>query len=306
MQAQKKAYLLALLAVVFWSTMSSAFKLSLQFLAFDQLLFWSVLFAFIALTAIVSVRRQVKKVYAINKAEWLRSALMGLLNPFAYYLVLFKAYELLRAQEAGVLNYSWPVVLVILSALLLGQRIDLKGYISIFTSFFGLLVISTKGQLGSLHFESPLGVSLAIGSAFFWALYWIINLKDQRDSLPKITLNMGFGLVYIAIYMLLFRSIEVPSGKGLFGAVYIGLFEMGITFVIWLMALKNSVNTAKVSNLIFLSPFLALFFIRAFVGEPILPSTIVGLILIVAGILLQQVRRRKIQQFYSRLFVRKG
>ena len=306
MQAQKKAYLLALLAVVFWSTMSSAFKLSLQFLAFDQLLFWSVLFAFIALTAIVSIKQQVKKVYAINKAEWLRSALMGLLNPFAYYLVLFKAYELLRAQEAGVLNYSWPVVLVILSALLLGQRIDLKGYISIFTSFFGLLVISTKGQLGSLHFESPLGVSLAIGSAFFWALYWIINLKDQRDSLPKITLNMGFGLVYIAIYMLFFRSIEVPSGKGLFGAVYIGLFEMGITFVIWLMALKNSVNTAKVSNLIFLSPFLALFFIRAFVGEPILPSTIVGLILIVAGILLQQVRRRKIQQFYSRLFVRKG
>lgn len=292
MQAQKKAYLLALLAVVFWSTMSSAFKLSLQFLAFDQLLFWSVLFAFIAITAIVSIKQQVKKVYAINKAEWLRSALMGLLNPFAYYLVLFKAYELLRAQEAGVLNYSWPVVLVILSALLLGQRIDLKGYISIFTSFFGLLVISTKGQLGSLHFESPLGVSLAIGSAFFWALYWIINLKDQRDSLPKITLNMGFGLVYIAIYMLFFRSIEVPSGKGLFGAVYIGLFEMGITFVIWLMALKNSVNTAKVSNLIFLSPFLALFFIRAFVGEPILPSTMIGLILIVAGILLQQLRRR--------------
>lgn len=292
MQAQKKAYLLALLAVVFWSTMSSAFKLSLQFLAFDQLLFWSVLFAFIALTAIVSVRRQLKKVYAINKAEWLRSALMGLLNPFAYYLVLFKAYELLRAQEAGVLNYSWPVVLVILSALLLGQRIDLKGYISIFTSFFGLLVISTKGQLASLHFESPLGVSLAIGSAFFWALYWILNLKDQRDSLPKITLNMGFGLVYIAIYMLFFRNIEVPQDKGLLGAVYIGLFEMGITFVIWLMALKHSVNTAKVSNLIFLSPFLALFFIRAFVGEPILPSTMIGLILIVAGILLQQLRRR--------------
>ncbi len=292
MQTQKKAYLLALLAVLFWSTMSSAFKLSLQFLAFDQLLFWSVVFAFIALTGIVSIRGQLKKVFLINKAEFLRSALMGLLNPFAYYLVLFKAYELLRAQEAGVLNYSWPVVLVILSALLLGQRIDLKGYISIFTSFFGLLVISTKGQLSSLHFESPLGVSLAIGSAFFWAMYWIINLKDRRESLPKITLNMGFGLFYITIYMLLFRGIEIPSVNGFLGAVYIGLFEMGITFVIWLMALKNSVNTAKVSNLIFLSPFLALFFIRAFVGEPILPSTVVGLILIVAGILLQQLRRR--------------
>ena len=65
---------------------------------------------------------------------------------------------------------------------------------------------------------------------------------------------------------------------------------MGITFVLWLMALNYSVTTAKVSNLIFLSPFIALFFIRFFVGEKILPTTVFGLILIIAGILLQQAK----------------
>jgi len=54
------------------------------------------------------------------------------------------------------------------------------------------------------------------------------------------------------------------------------------------MALKNSSTTAKVSNLVYISPFISLFFIRFAVGETILVSTVVGLMLIVSGILLQQ------------------
>ena len=55
---------------------------------------------------------------------------------------------------------------------------------------------------------------------------------------------------------------------------------MSITFVIWLMALKYSENTAKVSNLIFLSPFIALIFISITVGETIRIATLIGLVLI--------------------------
>jgi len=60
--------------------------------------------------------------------------------------------------------------------------------------------------------------------------------------------------------------------------------------VLWMMALNLSENTAKMSNLIFLSPFMALFFIRIFVGEEIHASTIAGLIFILGGIVLQQTK----------------
>jgi drug/metabolite transporter (DMT)-like permease len=80
----------------------------------------------------------------------------------------------------------------------------------------------------------------------------------------------------------------IVSPLGLFGATYVGIFEMGITFVIWLKALKFSKTTAHVSNLIYLSPFLSLVFIYLFVGEQILLSTVIGLILIVVGIFIQQ------------------
>jgi drug/metabolite transporter (DMT)-like permease len=71
---------------------------------------------------------------------------------------------------------------------------------------------------------------------------------------------------------------------------------MSITFVIWLMALTNSSNTAKVSNLIYLSPFIALFFIRYTVGEKIHISTFIGLIFIVGGILIQQFLKNRINK----------
>jgi drug/metabolite transporter (DMT)-like permease len=63
---------------------------------------------------------------------------------------------------------------------------------------------------------------------------------------------------------------------------------MCINFILWLMALKLSSTTAKVSNLIYLSPFISLILIHFFVGEVILLSTIIGLLFIVGGIIIQQ------------------
>jgi drug/metabolite transporter (DMT)-like permease len=73
----------------------------------------------------------------------------------------------------------------------------------------------------------------------------------------------------------------------------VGIFEMGITFVLWLSALKLSESTAKVGNLIFMSPFLSLVFIHFLVGEDILASTFIGLVLIISGLLMQQLKGKR-------------
>lgn len=295
MKSQTKAYSYALLTILFWSTMSSAFKLTLQHINFRDLVFFATWTAALALLLIALLQGKINRLIHQNKAGIRNSMLMGLINPAAYYLVLFRAYELLPAQEAGVLNYSWPVVLVLLSAIFLGQHIGWIGIVSVLISFFGLLIISTKGNLLSLSFSSAPGVALAIGSAFLWATYWIMNLRDKRDAVVKLTSNMHFGAIYITIYMLIAGHLRTISPAGFAGAVYIGLFEMGITFVLWLLALENSENTARVSNLIFLSPFIALFWIRLLVGEEILLSTIAGLVLVISGILLQQISTKRKQ-----------
>ncbi|PLW94377.1 MAG: EamA family transporter [Marinilabiliales bacterium] len=294
---QNKAYLLALVAVLFWSTMSSAFKITLRYIPYDQLLLWSSLFGFIALLAINQLSAHRLQFNDFNKRALLSSALMGFFNPFLYYLVLFKAYELLEAQIAGTLNYTWPIALVLLSIPFLKQKISGFSILAIFISFLGIIVISSKGQLTEFKSTDPLGISLAVGSAFVWAVYWILNMKDHREETGKIMLNLVFGFLYIFIYLLITGvKLMIPGGYAFMGIIYIGMFEMSITFVIWLRALNFSSDTAKVSNLIYLSPFLALFIINLTVGEKIHTSTVIGLGFIIAGIILQQMMGRKRKQ----------
>ena len=291
--SQRKAYLLALLAVLFWSTISSAFKITLRYLDVDNLLFWAVVGGIVVLAILNRAGKSPLRFRSLSRKAWLSSALMGFINPFLYYLVLIKAYQLLEAQVAGALNYIWPIVLVLFSIPFLGQKIKARAVAAIFVSFFGILIISTGGHPFLWKFSNPLGAALAVGSAFFWAAYWILNMKDPREETGKILLNMIFGLLYLIIYFAVQgRWPVIPTTAGLLGSFYIGTFEMSLTFVIWLKALNYSADTAKVSNLIYLSPFLGLFWISHAVGENIHDYTLVGLAFIIGGIMLQQWRRK--------------
>lgn len=288
MHNQSKAYILALISIAFWSTMGTAFKLTLSFLNPGMLLLIATVTAFLFLGIVIVIRRKLVLLSQITLKQVFNSALMGLFNPFLYYLVLFEAYNRIPAQEGVALNYIWPVMLVIFSIIFLKQHINLISFIAILISFGGTVVIAMHGNFSEFNFSDPLGVSLAIGSALFWASFWIINMKDPREAIVKMFMNFAFGAVYILIWNVFSENITAPSFYGLAGAVYIGIFEMGLTFVLWLTALKLSTNTAKVSNLVFISPFISLIMISLVVGEKIMPSTIIGLAIIVTGIALQQ------------------
>jgi drug/metabolite transporter (DMT)-like permease len=288
MSNQKKAYLYAITVVAIWATVASAFKISLRYVTFLQLLFFASLFSLVVLFITIIIQKKQQRLKQCSKREYLRSCLLGILNPFLYYMVLFKAYSLLPAQEAQPLNQTWAIVLSILSIIILKQKISLKNIGALMISFFGVIAISTQGNILSFKFTHATGALLALGSAWIWSIYWIYNLKDRRDEVIKLFLNFLFGTIFIFIFMILTKKLTLPGSAGLIGALYVGIFEMGITFVLWLKALKLSKTAAQVSNVIYLVPFLSLIVIHFTVGEKILFSTIIGLVFIISGIILQQ------------------
>ena len=180
------------------------------------------------------------------------------------------------------------MTLVLLSIPLLRQKIKLKSILAITISFFGVFIIATHGNILGFKFTNPAGVLLALGSTIIWSLFWIFNLRDKHDEAVRLFLNFMFGSVFIFVSILHFAKMKIPDLKGILGAAYIGLFEMGITFLLWLKALKLSKTTAHVANLVYLCPFFSLVVISFAVGEEILLSTITGLIFIVGGIILQK------------------
>ena len=289
MKSQKQAYVYAILSVLLWSTAASAFKITLQYLTTIQLLFFSSFTAAMASFIILLFQGKLKLLTSFSARDYLHSAILGMLNPFIYYVILFKAYALLPAQEAQPLNFIWPIMIVILSIPLLKQKISIKSIGAIFISFVGVIVISTHGNLLNLKFENAFGVILALSSAVVWALFFIYNIRDKRDEIAKLFLSFSFGFIFT--FLLFIKTPLLPNWKGLAGAVYIGLFEMGITFIFWLKALKLSRTIAQVNNLIYLTPFLSLILINIVVKEKIMFSTVIGLILIVTGIVIQRRKR---------------
>ncbi|MBE0583677.1 MAG: EamA family transporter, partial [Desulfofustis sp.] len=97
----------------------------------------------------------------------------------------------------------------------------------------------------------------------------------------------------ITLYLVCTEGFRMVPASGLLGAAYIGCFEMGISFVLWLMAMKLTRSTAKIANLIFFSPFLSLLPIHFLVGEQILASSLIGLFFIMAGLCIQSFGRAK-------------
>jgi drug/metabolite transporter (DMT)-like permease len=165
----------------------------------------------------------------------------------------------------------------------------LLSFAALLISFTGMLMIIFKGSFGGVELSSPLGIFFALISSVFWASYWLMNMKDKREEVSKLLINFVFGFTYVLIFILIRGESISFSIEGIGGSFYVGLFEMGLTYVLWLKALRLSSTTAKVSNLVYISPFLSLMFVSIAVGETIYGYTIIGLGLIVGGIILQRI-----------------
>ncbi|MFP4256865.1 MAG: DMT family transporter [Desulfobacterales bacterium] len=288
MKNQSLAMVFGLGTVLMWSTVATAFKLTLRELTPVQMLFVACAASVAVLTATLLVQRRLSLVFSMSRRQYLQSMGMGLINPCLYYLILFAAYDRLPAQEAQPLNYTWALVLAYMSVPFLGQRLRSTDILAGLVCYSGVVVISTRGDVFSLTFSDPAGVALALGSTLVWASYWILATRDQRDPVAGLLLNFLFGLPVLAVVCGLTDGFDIGLGPGAAGAIYVGVFEMGLAFVLWLHAMKRAENTSRVSNLIFISPFLSLVFIYFILGEVIAASTYVGLVMIIAGLWLQQ------------------
>ena len=289
MTSNNKSILLASVAVLSWSTVATAFKVALSYLThFEMLLVAS--FTSLAIFAVVlTVQRRWGAVKALPRRTWGYFALLGLLNPVAYYLVLFKSYDLLPAQVAQPVNYFWPIFLLVLLALFAKQRIPAKKYVGMFISLGGLVLISAGGgQMGNLEI-SPFGLFLGLMSAVLWATYWMVNNKNSHKADATIACFMSFlfGSVYLAIGAL-FVGVNLHTLPGILSGMYVGAFEMGIPFICFGLAIRTTSNPALVNQLCYLSPFLSLFFVSTILGEQIVPTTYIGLSLIVVGIVFNE------------------
>ena len=285
MMQDQRAMLYGLGAVALWSTVATAFKVALAWMSPLELMWWAALVSWLLMGVIVL--KQGNMGVALRRG-WRTALWAGVMTPLAYYLVLFAAYDRLPGQEAMALNYTWALAMAFLAVPILGHRLTRLDVVAGLVAYSGVWVIATRGEVFNVAFENPLGVVFALASTLLWALYWLLNAKDSRQPLVGQWQNFSVGLPFLTILLLLGPGFQWHGWAALGAGVYVGLFEMGIAFVLWQMAVQSVSRTAKVSNLIFLSPPVSLLLLFLIVGEPMRLSTLVGLVLILCGLAIQQ------------------
>jgi len=224
MKTAGKALLYAGLAVFFWSTVATAFKLALREYDFIQLIFYASAVTVLLLFIVLVLQKKLELILHQTPRHWLNSAFMGAFNPLLYYLVLFKAYSLLPAQVAQPVNMIWPVTLALLSVPLLKQKISWLNFVALIVSFTGVIFIASQGGTEGFKNTNPLGLALALGSSVLWSLYWILNVLDRRDEVVKLFLNFTFGLLFLAPVVYFFSDFEILGGTGFWAFIFVGLF----------------------------------------------------------------------------------
>lgn len=305
----------ALLALLCWSTVATAFKLALEEATPFELLCLSTGSASIILLLILLLQRKLHRLASLVSGSLLRNGMEGLINPFCYYLILFSAYSMLPAQLALPLNYTWPLAFLILYAILYKKAIRARQWSAVLLAIGGICLMSLGNEkgfgLGGLQGSQLIGISLALLSAGVWAYYWIRNIGAQGDPVVRMFLSFGFAsLLLWTIYALAWFSGSISpitrlSAQSFWACVYAGAFEMAIPFVAWSIALQQSHRKTLINQLSYLAPIGSMCLIHLVLKEKILPQTVWGSMLILIGLLLSAISPKPFQSaqrtFYAGL-----
>jgi drug/metabolite transporter (DMT)-like permease len=291
-RSNQESLLFGLMAVGLWSTMATAFKWALLYTTPMQLITAAATVSWLFFAMRLAVSGSLRSVIEVPRTIRWRCLILGLLNPGLYYWILFQAYDLLPAQDAMAINYTWGLTLPLIASLF-SKIVPTRSEIGLaLLSYLGILIIVTDGDLSAFEFTAPLGVLLALLSTVIWGLSWVLNSRfvDTHQLNPEVTLFLNFTAATPILWLLttLSDGAIALTWASILSGLYVGLLEMGIAFVLWMNALRLTNNPIRVSSLIFLAPPLSLVLITTVLGEPISQSTLLGLVVILLGLAGQQ------------------
>jgi len=281
----KLIYLYVTLVILFWSSSAAVGKLVLTNLDNFQVLFYTTLVASITLLLIVLLQKKGKIIKNYSTKDYLTLFYMGCLGIFIYYLFYFGSLMLISAQETMIINYLWPMIIVILAIFILKEKFSIKKLIAIILSFIGVLIVISKGDL-NFNIQDSLGVLFAFLAAVSYGLFSVLGKKQNYDVIVATMFYNIFSFIITLITIIAFGKLILPNLFELMGLLWLGVFPGGIAYVFWFLALKQG-DTSKISNFMYLNPFVSLVYIYLLVGEKILLSSVIGLLFIIGGIMLQ-------------------
>lgn len=282
----KRSLIYAAVTILIWSTMAPVVKSLLASIPSLEVLSVSSFMAFLFLLAYNAARGKLKLLKKYSPRQIGTMAGLGFIGIFLYSALYYAGLTQMTSQEACVVNYLWPVMIVVFSILILREPFTWVKGAAMLCSFAGIVILSLGGDAAG-EGSRFLGILCCLVAAVLYGLFSVLNKKLNYDQTIAM---MIFWLVTAAGSAVLGLATEtwIPvEGSQWLGLIWMGLASYAVAYVFWALALSGAKNTAVIANLAFLTPFLSVIWSAVFLKEPLQINAIIALVLIVGGILLQ-------------------
>lgn len=211
---------------------------------------------------------------------------MGVGGIFGYHLLYFRAFALAPAVEANLINYLWPLLIVLLSPLVLpGVRLHGRHAWGALFGLAGAALIITGGQL-SLQARYLAGYLLAGAAALTWALYSLLSRRLAPFPTASVTAFCAAGsLLALAFHLATGGSLTALAAlqpHDWLLLLLIGAGPMGVAFFLWDAALKRG-DPRTLGALAYLTPLLSTLNLAVWAGQSLTWVHGTALLLIVTG-----------------------
>lgn len=264
--------LLALAAVLLWSTLAA---MGLRLRGMPP-------FLLVGTTLLIGSLVSVHRIRAW-RAPW-KIVVLGVYGLFAYHLALFVALRNAPAVEANLINYLWPLLIVVLTPLFVrGKRLTPRHVAGALLGFSGAVLLVTGGRL-AFEWQYAAGYALAFGAAFIWSTYSLAT--SRLGNIP--TEMVGLFCAVSGVLALLCHACFEPRYAFALAdwpwLIALGLGPMGLAFFAWDAALKRG-DPRSIGLLSYLTPLLSTL-VLAVGGGTLSAMTFAAMGLIIGGALL--------------------
>ena len=282
----KKNYIYAIATVMIWATMATVVKMMLFDIPNLEALSISSIFAFLFLLLMNIKTGVIKEMKKYSLKDYVIMSGLGFIGLFVYSALYYYGLAQLSSQEACIVNYLWPIMLVVFSCIILKEKLTFMKAFAMLCSFVGIVILST-GSAGNGAGNAMLGIGSCIIAAACYGLFSVLNKKADYNQ------NIAMMIIWLvvavcAMVLGLFTENWVPiRGTQWIGMLWLGVVIDAVAYLLWALALKGTENTAKIANLAYLTPFLSLIVSAVVLKEAIELRAFIALVFIIGGILLQ-------------------
>lgn len=271
--------------VLIWSFIPIVSRFGQDGMDSFQFLFWSNLISVIAVITVALLSGyKPAKLFILPRALLAKVFVLGFLDCL-FYLLLYYGYSIENGIAVLVIQYSWPLIIILLSMVLLKDKLAGRQIVGVVIGFIAVIITFTKGQITQLHVDNPAALLLVFSGAFCFALMSVFSRQYSIDPYISTVWLFIFSTLTSLVLLLSLSEMQLPPQGAFWPTLINGVLINGVSYILWFKAM-NTGNSTKIASVVFLSPVLSVLWLVLLLRDPFEVSYIIGVVLvIISGVL---------------------